>query len=292
MNIIFQIDGGLGKCIMATALCEVFHKNNPDAKIIIVSGYPDVFLNNPHVHRSFAFGQQAYFYEEFIANQEVKIYAHNPYVETGHVQRTEHLFTTWCKMFGYEYNGEKPQLYLTNREIEFYSQKFIGSDKPLMTIQSNGGAPNQELKYSWARDIPRSTVQKVIDHFAQTHTICHIRREDQPAFENTIPVSDNFRAMCVLLILSKKRLLMDSFAQHAAAALALPSVVCWIGNSPNVFGYEGHHNIVSNEWTKKPELRNAYLGLFNIAGDPIEIPYNNETEIFSPEIIIEALEAQ
>lgn len=83
---------------------------------------------------------------------------------------------------------------------------------------------------------------------------------------------------------------MDSFGQHAAASLGLPSVVCWIGNSPNVFGYDVHHNIVSNEWTKKPELRNAYLGLFNIAGDPLEIPYNNESEIFDTQIIIEALE--
>jgi hypothetical protein len=291
MNIIFQIDGGLGKCIMATALCEVFHKNNPDAKLIVVSGYPDVFLNNPFVHRSYAFGQQQYFYEEFIANQEVKIYAHNPYVEVGHVQRTEHLLFTWCQMFGYEYNGEKPQLYLTNREIEFYSNKYIG-DKPILTLQTNGGAPNQELKYSWARDIPTSVTQKVIDHFAKTHIICHIRREDQPAFENTIQISDNFRSMCVLLMMSQKRLLIDSFAQHVCASLNLKSVVCWIGNSPNVFGYTIHNNIVANEWTKKPELRNAYLGLFNIAGDPIEIPYKNETEIFDIQTIIDALEAQ
>ena len=291
MNVILQIDGGLGKCIMATALCEVLHKNNPDAKLIVVSGYPDVFLNNPNVYRSFAFGQQQYFYEEFIHNQEVKIFAHNPYMEVAHVQRTEHLLETWTKLCGYEYNGEMPQLYLTNREIGFYSQKYSGSEKPIMTIQTNGGAPNQELKYSWARDIPHSVAQAVVDHYANEYTICHIRREDQPALQNTIPVSDNFRSMCVLLMASKKRLLMDSFAQHASASLNLPSVVCWIGNSPNVFGYDLHTNIAPSAWTKKPELRNAYMGMFNIVGDPLEIPYFNESEIFDAKAIIEALSA-
>jgi hypothetical protein len=91
-------------------------------------------------------------------------------------------------------------------------------------------------------------------------------------------------------MVSKKRLLIDSFAQHACAALNLPSVVCWIGNSEGVFGYDTHQNIKSNNWTKKPELRNAYLGLFDISGNPLEIPYQNESEIFDADVLIEALE--
>jgi hypothetical protein len=44
-------------------------------------------------------------------------------------------------------------------------------------------------------------------------------------------------------MLSQKRLLIDSFAQHACAALMLPSVVCWIGTSPDKLGYNIHKNI-------------------------------------------------
>jgi hypothetical protein len=289
MNIVFQIDGGLGKCIMATAVCECIKNHHPEAKLIVVSGYPDVFLNNPNVDRSYGFGQQSYFYEEFIEDKDCIIHAHNPYLEVAHIQGTEHLLKTWCKMFGYQYNGEYPKLYLTARELEFFSAKYR-SDKPILTLQTNGGAPNQEVKYSWARDLPYAVAQDVVDHFKGTHNVVHIRREDQPELKNAITVSDNFRSLCVLLMMSDKRLLIDSFAQHAAAALLLPSVVCWVANKKGVFGYDTHTNIEANLFTKKPELRNAYLGKFNIIGDPLEFPYHSEKEIFNSQDIIKALE--
>ena len=39
-----------------------------------------------------------------------------------------------------------------------------------------------------------------------------------------------------LLVESKKRILIESCLQHAAAAFKLPSTVLWIGTSPIVFG--------------------------------------------------------
>ena len=92
--------------------------------------------------------------------------------------------------------------------------------------------------------------------------------------------------------MSEKRLLIDSFSQHAAAAMGKPSTVCWIVNKPNVFGYNMHHNIISNDFTKKPELRNAYLNKFNISGDLVEFPYNSEMEIFNVDDIISSIKKQ
>jgi hypothetical protein len=91
-------------------------------------------------------------------------------------------------------------------------------------------------------------------------------------------------------MMSEKRLLIDSFAQHVCAALQLPSVVCWIANKKGVFGYDTHINIEANEFTKKPELRHSYLGKFNIVGDPLEFPYHSERDIFNAADIIKALE--
>ncbi len=82
---------------------------------------------------------------------------------------------------------------------------------------------------------------------------------------------------------------MDSFGHHAAAALNKPSTVLWIANTPVVFGHEVYNNIVSNPFTKKPELRNAYLQKFDISGNLLEFPYNNETEIFNIQQIIDSL---
>jgi ADP-heptose:LPS heptosyltransferase len=289
MNIIFQISGGLGKCIMATAVCSAIKKKYPESNLIVMSAYAEVFLNNPNVDKTYAFGGSSYFYTDFIEDKDFMVFAHDPYLETAHLKQDEHLIKTWCEMFDLPYNEEKPELFLTQREIDFFASKFA-TDKPIMLIQTNGGAQT-EHNYSWSRDLPTSAVLKVIDHFKDHYYIAHIKREEQQSYENTIPITDSFRTLCILLSLSQKRLLIDSFAQHAAAALDLPSTVCWITNKPEVFGYDLHDNIQANEFTNKPELRHAYLSKFNIAGDLLEFPYNSEDEIFNVDAIIESLSA-
>lgn len=290
MNIVFQINGGIGKCVMATAVCEAIKKQYPESKLIVISGYPDVFLNNPNVSRTYNFGGMSYFYEEFIEDKEFKIFAHDPYLQTEHIQQNEHLIKTWCDMFDIPYNGELPKIYLTDRETKFFGNKFL-SDKPILVIQSNGGGQS-DMKYSWARDIPTNVMESVIKEFKDEYNIVHIKREDQISYEHTIPVMDSFRAIAVLIGLSSKRFLMDSFVQHTASALGLPSTVCWVVNKPEVFGYELHDNITANPFTVKPELRNSLLSKFNIGGDLLEFPYNSEKEIFNVDDIIKSIKNQ
>jgi hypothetical protein len=290
MNIIFQINGGIGKCIAATAVCEGIKKKYPDQKLIIVSGYPEVFLNNPNVDRSFAFGQMNYFYEEYILNTDSEIFAHDPYLVSKHIYSKEHLIESWFKLYDLPYNLELPKIYLTEREIDFFSSKYA-SEKPLFVIHSNGGGQT-DSKYSWARDLPSALVLSVINEFKKDYNIVHIKREDQIGYPETFPVTDNFRSLCVLIMKSNKRLLIDSFAQHAAAALLKPSSVCWIANKPNVFGYQIHDNITSNNFTRKPELKFSYFNQFNIGGEPMEFPYTSESEIFDLSKIVNSIKLQ
>jgi hypothetical protein len=287
MNIILQINGGLGKCIVATAITEIIKKKYPNSKLIVVSGYPDVFLNNPYVDRAFNFGEHSYFYSDYIEDKEFKLLAHDPYLETNHINKTEHLIETWCKLFDLEYNGEQPNIYLTEREINFFSRKYT-TDKPIMVIQTNGGV-EQNLKYSWARDIPSHIVENVIEKFKYGYTIFHLKREDQMSFSNTIPVTDTFRSIATLIAISDKRFFMDSFGQHVAGALKLESTVLWVVNSPKVFGYETNKNITSKPFTKKAELKMSYINKFNIQGEPLEFPYNSEFEMFDIDDVINSL---
>jgi len=287
-NIIFSIEGGIGKSIMATAVCEAIKKQYPNDNLIVISSYPEVFICNPNVDKCLSHNNLNYFYQDYIEGKKVKTFLHNPYLETSHIQQECHLIKTWCEMFGIEYNNEMPKIYLSNREINFYSTQYQ-SEKPIMVIQTNGGGADQPLKYSWMRDIPHQTAQQVVNHFANQYTIVHLRREDQLPLENTTPVSADFRALCVLIKLSTKRLFMDSFAQHTAKALDLDSVVCWIGNKPSVFGYENNINIEANKETAVPELKQSVYSKYNITGNLFEFPYNDESEIFNIETIINSL---
>ena len=289
-TIIFQIDGGIGKCIASTAVIKAIKKKYANDNLIVISGYPEVYLNNPHVYKSFQFGNINYFYTDYIENKEVSLFMHNPYLEVDYVQEKKHLIQIWSEMFGVPYNNETPELYLTSRELDFYQSKYK-SDKPLMMMQTNGGG-NADLKYSFARDLPTSVVAKVIEHFSKDYNIVHVRRDDQISYANTTPINAPFREIIALALLTTKRLLIDSFLQHACASMGLKSSVCWITNNPKVLGYELHDNILANPINHQPELKNSFLSKFNIGGDPIEFPYKSEEDIFDVEKIIASIEKQ
>ena len=288
MNLIFSISGGLGKSILSTAVISALKKKHQDANIIVITAFPDVFFNNPNVYKVYSNDKLEYFYRDNIDKKQVLTFLQEPYLESSFINKENHLLETWFNLCGLKYSGEKPELFLTHRELSAYSKKYL-SVKPIFVIQSNGGAEGQDLKYSWARDLPIKTAQKIVDHFADEYTIYHIRRPDQFSLNNTIPINDNFRSICTLIGMSNKRLFIDSFAQHAASALSQKSVVCWIVNDSTQFGYDNNINIQSNIPTVKTDLRDSIFSKYNILGSPVEFPFNNEEEIFNVDNIINAL---
>jgi hypothetical protein len=291
MNIIFSIQGGLGKSIMGTAVCKAIRKKYPTDKLIVLTGYPEVFTNNKEVDMSFGLGQEAYFYTKYIDGQDVKLFANDPYQITEHILCKEHLIETWCKMYDLDYNGEMPSVEINEREKMFFLNKYQ-SDKPIFILQTHGGAPQQETKYSWARDIPMNVIYSVIEEFKKDYKIFHIKREDQFTFEHTTPLIESFKGVACVIEKSSKRLLMDSFGQHTAAALNKNSSVLWIANRPNVFGYSIHDNITANNETSKPDLRFSVFNKYNIVGALQEFPYNSEMDIFNVDRVIQSIKAQ
>lgn len=288
MNIIFSIEGGLGKSIMATAVLKAIKKQYKKANILVSTGYPDVFINNPNVNRIITNANNFGVYKDFIQNKDAKVFISDPYSTSDYITESKHLIQIWCEMFGVQYNGEMPEMFLSKAEKQYF-EPFYQLEKPIMAIQPNGGAINQPLKYSWVRDIPAPIVEQVIEHYKNDYSIVHIKREDQIMYENTIGALDNFRSIAILLTLSKKRLLIDSSAMHIATALNLPSVVGWIGTSPKVFGYDMHHNIIANTPPKEYDLNHPYYQRLPLFEDISKIPYNDLNEIFNANDIIEKL---
>ena|ERR1700733_4320933 len=141
MKNIFQIDGGIGKSVAATAVCQAINSQYPDDELIVITGYPEVFLCIPGI-KVYNFNDMRYFYEQFIEGKDYRIMAHNPYLETAFVRGDTHVIKVWCDMFGINYNGELPKLHVTDREFNFYSNEFY-SQKPLMVVQTSGGPKNQ-----------------------------------------------------------------------------------------------------------------------------------------------------
>jgi hypothetical protein len=287
-NVIFLVEGGLGKSIMATAILKVIKKEYKKANIIVITGYPDVFIGNPNVNKVLHQQQAVGLYKNYIQNKDTKVFITDPYSTSDFITESNHLLKIWCDIYGLKYNGELPEIFLSKGEKEYFAP-FYKLDKPIMAIQPNGGGLGQPLKYSWTRDLPASVVNEVVTQFKNDYAILHIKRDDQLIYENTIGALDSWRSIAIMLTLSTKRLLIDSSSMHVATALNLPSVVGWIGTNPKVFGYDLHNNIVANEPTKEVNFESNSYTKHLLYEDIATLPYNEFTEIFNTQSIINAL---
>jgi ADP-heptose:LPS heptosyltransferase len=287
-NVIFQVDGGLGKSIMATAVLKVIKKEYKKANIIVITGYTDVFIGNPNVNKVLHQSQAVGLYKSYIQNKDTKVFISDPYHTSDFVTESNHLLKIWCDSYGLKYNGELPEIFLSKGEKEYFAP-FYKLDKPIMAIQPNGGGVGQPLKYSWTRDLPASVVNEVVSQFKDTYAILHIKRDDQLMYENTIGALDSWRSIAIMLTLSQKRLLIDSSSLHVATALNLPSVVGWIGTNPKVFGYDMHTNILANEPTKEINVESNSYTKHLLFEDLSTFPYNDFSEVFNTQAIINAL---
>lgn len=288
MNVIFQISGGLGKSVAGTAVLKAIKKKYPKANIIVVTDHPQVFINNPNANRVLHPHQTNGLYKSYIEKKDVKVFFADPYHQTDYITEEKHLIPIWCEMYGLEYDGEMPEIFLSKGEKQYFAP-FYELDKPIMAIHPNGGAIGQPLKYSWTRDMPSTLVNEVVSYFKNDYAIIHIKREDQLIYENTIRAMDEWRSIAVLLTMSAKRLLIDSSSMHISTALNLPSVVTWIGTNPKVFGYEMHKNIVANEFTKEINIEHNAYSKNLLFEDISTFPYNSFDEVFNIDEVISNL---
>jgi hypothetical protein len=290
--IIFDIQGGIGKNIAATAVVEATKKQYEDYNIIIITPWEEVWFHNPNVYRIYKIENLAYFYADYIQNAEdVKIFKHDPYNSTSHLLEEKHLIETWCELFNIQYNNEQPTIYLTPKEINLAREYINPDDRPILLIQTSGGADEYPYgKESWARDIQKDVVEPIITHYVHLGwRILHVRYKDQQEFHNTEPITTDLRTVFSIFLMSNNRLLIDSFGQHLAAAFKQPSLVCWIANNPKVYGYDIHKNVQTEIKVDSEFLKYSVYNKFDITGHPTQFPYE-KYQLFDPEKIVKAME--
>lgn len=288
--LIWHIEGGMGKNIASTALLEPLSKTYPDRKIIVVASYPEVFINNPFIHRVYRVGMTSYFYDDYIKDKDTLIFRHEPYFQTQHILKQKHLIENWADLLGVKYEGQFPSIHfnMVQKQLPLSWLR----DKPIMLIQTNGGPlQNQKLNYSWTRDIPWSIADKIVEEFKDKYHIYQITRQGS-VYLNGVEVIDypiSNMELFGLVAVSEKRVLIDSSLQHISAALNLPSTVLWIGTSPMNFGYNLHSNIVANPPKGNVKLIDSYLFDYSFEGIPHECPYSDVEEMFDVNDVIKTI---
>jgi hypothetical protein len=278
--VVWHIEGGLGKNVAATALISSVKNKYSDRKLILVVSYPEVFLNHPDIHRVYRIGMTSYFYDDYIKDKDTVVFRHEPYFQSDHIMRKKHLIENWCDILGIPYENQNPILYpnLIQKNIVYAWKR----DKPTMIIHSNGGALHQESVYSWTRDIPLGIVEAIVEKYSKKYHIIQVGRNpihSIPGVEFIDREMTNHELFS-MLVLSEKRVLIDSCLQHAAASMKLKSTVLWIGTSPKNFGYDIHSNVIAKPPIGNVKMIDSYLFDYSFEGLIHECPYNDINEMF------------
>lgn len=247
-NLLLHINGGLGKVIMASAVIRSYKKAYPNSKIIVVSGYPEVFVNNPDVYKNFPY-QTPYLWQDYYGNPDWKVSAHDPYMEDSWIKNErKHLITTWCNLLEVPCSQHSPLLFFSSPEVDEL-QAMVRVDKPLIVVQSTGGA--HPASRSWTRNPPLSEFDDYLGTFMETHFILHLCLNETPVLKNCHQRVDNLnrRQAMALVHYAAEFIGIDSYGMHARMAnpLAGPTTIFFpLVESIDRLGYKrnGWNNIV------------------------------------------------
>lgn len=251
---LLHIQGGIGKCIMATAVIRSYKKANPGQEILVISGYPEVFVNNPDVSRNLSFNTP-YLWKDYYSQPDVRIYAGDPYFSSSWIKNEEkHLIDIWCEEIGVPSVQKTPLLFFSGPEVDEL-QKMIQTDKPLVVVQSTGGA--NAAARAWSRNPPTVEFDEFLGTYKDTHFVVHLCVPETPPLQNVHQRIDNLnRRQAIMLIHYCNEFVgIDSFGMHARAAnpnTRSTTIFLPLAESVKRLGYDKFRNI-----TPRAEVQNA-----------------------------------
>lgn len=233
-RVVVQMEGGLGKQVALTALISYFKENYE--QLIVLSSYPDVFINNPNVYRAISY-TTPYAYEEYFKTADDIVYPCG-YRDTNFRKRRIHLIEAACNSINISYNKEmKPELY-SNLSEETQINEIKEKLGNYIIIQANG-APNV-----MARDYDINKMAEVVKNIKELYPDLSIINYSLPgATEIAGTIKMNFPTPIWFALVRECEtfIVVDSSLQHMSAAYDKKGVVLWGSTNPTCFGWS--HNI-------------------------------------------------
>lgn len=263
---LINVEGGLGKNVMLTAiLAELKEKGGYD-EIYVISPYNDVFKACSVVTDAFP-PMQGTLYQELILDPDCDVLWKEPYSNQRFIKKQCHLFDAWMEEFGFELskpaNEYTPQLdkieatfpplastadiKLREWNHNFCIVQFCGGQSPLGPFQDQNGnpVPYMNMQEAIKRNYPKG--QQIIDRLREKWgpetTIVHFALPNEPSYEGTIKAEMPYLAYRLVAPEAKEIVCIDSSLQHLAAGVNDNVTVIWGETRPEHFGYICNRNV-------------------------------------------------
>ena len=309
-NIILPISGGIGRNIFATAVIKNLKKAYPNKNIFVVAGFPDIFMNNPNVKKIFGFNSVQHLYEDYLdryasdgRNDDTVLIEVEPYRHPEYMNANMHIVEAWCDMLGVPCVDITPDIFLSRVEIEMAKSHIIALEqkfsRPVVLLQHCGGkVPDNNNKQEQIasmsvmhrRSLSEKCSQELTDKLiADGYTVASIQSPNQFCPNGAEKIHAPIRVILALVPSVVGIIAIDSFLQHACAALGVKSLVLWAGTSPDRLGYKAHVNLRRNVCSM-PECHrpNSYAFDINANGFTWDCPFQDRCTDYDSETILQA----
>jgi hypothetical protein len=241
--IIFESAGEFSKDLLGTAVVRAIKKKYPAREIIVTTFHPEPWLHNPNVYRIFNLAAAPYFFEDYVRDRDTLIFKHDPYDNPEYVRGSRHIVDIWCDLCKVPADGYTPDLFFTYREIEV-ATRLLASEQPLFLFQAAGEVGGLPYPYPWSRNAEIGVIQQVAKAMTEDgFRVAQIALADDHVIPGYDRVGLDIRLLFYAPRLAGRRLFIDSFIQHSAAATGDASVVLWNTLKPEVHGHDLHANI-------------------------------------------------
>ena len=246
------ISGGLGKCIVATSVIKSLKAAYPDKKIVFLSGYPEVFDNNPDVYRTFRFNENKYLYDEYI--KDATLLTANPYDVDDYRDGTIHLAEAFARAWNCSYSGDpKPSLFIEDVLKEITKKEIFElrkRNKPVIVVQYIGQVFKDKetgvLLPSGRESL--KLYEEMMNNLADKYTFIIMKRPAEPALQCdkavTLGQEVHFMKWFGYIYNADGFIGLDSSGHHIAEAFGTPSVVTWARTNPVNLGYDDQKKVI------------------------------------------------
>lgn len=264
---LINIEGGLGKNIMLTAILHEFKEQKGYDEVYVVSPYFDVFKCCPSVADAFP-PMQGTLYQELVLDEDCDVYWKEPYSNQRFIKKQCHLFEAWAEEFGFSlyHPGNEYVPDLANLEKEFPQLRKIADEKmnewnhDFCIVQFSGGqSPLSNTKDAEGNLIPypnaiegikrnyskgEQIVQLLKKRYPDT-TVVHFALPNEPSLEGTVKVEVPYLTYHLLAAEAKEIVCIDSSLQHLATGVNNKVTVIWGETRPEHFGYACNNNVAA-----------------------------------------------
>lgn len=244
----WNINGGYGRCLAATGIIGEYKLTHPDVEINIVTGYPEIFINNPNINKVYSLNHE-YLFEDHIQGNEYK--EPEPYKLQKYIAGDLHLVNGFALELLGEEKFIQPEIHLTENELNEAEQFVKSINKPIVLFQPFGafGGKTRDGKTILSdpsfRSLPVEFAKKLYDKLSEKYQVVFVRGHDQASPSDkwiTLP-NMPLRKIISLIPYVHGVVTVDSALQHACASLDKKAIVFWGSTNSNQLGYDSNLNI-------------------------------------------------